>query len=382
MGWHYPLLQHVTRMYHKADLNDVFVVACQHLLGTQYQMFRQFLKASLRPENCLIIGKNYSANRRVIGNLKRDGCLVAPFSLEFDHERPFDEWFRERLREFVGNEFALRNLDNYRSIIVLDDGGLLHEVTNELIGRRPNVAGVEQTTSGDRRIRDISLEYPVISVARWWTKLVLESPHIASLGAERILRHLKVRDREQANILVLSLGPIGRNTALKLVCESEHKVTAADTKRYASGAENLLRVQGKLLGREEAYERIGEFDTIIGATGTPVINRDQIVKLHSQVSLISMSSSDREFPAVTFRRNKRGRVHDDYWLGEQCLVNGGFPITFYGNYHEVPPEIIELTIASLQLAVLHSVCPECQDAPYIREQIRQIWSNNQLPLIG
>jgi len=386
-SWNYPLLKEVEAVYKSVDLSDVLVLACQHLLGAQYRMFSGLLKLGLRPKNCVVIGKNYSSNSTVISKLQTLGVKLAPFSsaAAFDPEQSFDVWFNRQLLEYVGNELSNRRLEDYRKIVVLDDGAHLHAVCNTLLAGRERVAGVEQTSSGHNRIRSLGIFYPVLSVAKWWTKINLESPLIAELACSRIAAHLAACSKRFPNVLVLGLGPIGRQTAGKLTfLDAVGSISCYDPASAAlrdNGAVRFLENRGEILTPENLRDRASQFEVIVGATGQETFGEETIANLHPEVSLISVSSSDREFPAVPFRRGQNKGIHEDFYLGRRCLVNGGFPITFYGNYDEMEPKRIELTVASLQLAVLSAagnadgfpVHP-----PYLLNRLATSWlSNNQ-----
>ncbi len=376
----YPLLNRVSGIFADADLGDVLLLASQHLLEPQREMFRLLLKAGLKPENCLCVGKVYSTNRGVMGELSRMGCVVAPFSLEFNPSQPFDKWFEEKLREFIEAELNRRNLAKYRKIILLDDGGFLHLVAKDLLCGRENVVGIEQTSSGHHKIKANGITFPFVSVARSFHKLTLESPLIGRCGYERIVRHLAKRGKRNPKILVKGLGPIGQQTAGQLFVANNYEGYATDLslkdKRFGFGLMQLLRNKERLMSVEDAERRIEEFDVVIGTTGSCTFKESDIERFHPAVSLISMSSSDREFPSVPFRRNGGG-PHDDYYLGDRCLVNAGFPITFYGWANEMPPQQIELTIAQLMMNVLGEATNHPHQMNYVVEQIRSIWQPHE-----
>ena len=253
---------------------------------------------------------------------------------------------------------------------------------NKLFGDSKNIVGVEQTSSGDTSIVENNIRYDVMSIARWFEKQTHEAPHIGEHAVERILRHIEQRKKQSPKILVLGLGTIGRQVAGRLLVGNIGTLRAADAfkKLLGPGAKNPLRNaaagflmrSNALIPLTAALDTIGEYDVIIGASGSRLFDEDMLESLHPEVSLISVSSSDREFPALAFRRGQEGNIHDDYYLDERCLVNGGFPITFYGNRFEVEPRKIEITIALLQMAVLHAAKP-MDIVPHVRSRILDAW---------
>ena len=377
----YPLLKQVFRVYKGVDLSNVLLLANQHLLADQEMAIRSLLKAGLRPENCVIAGKCYSTNRQVMNDLLSMGCVVAPFSLDFEPMQSFDEWFSSRLGSFILQDLLRRNLTTYRKIVALDDGGFLHLVVDRLCRGLPNLVGIEQTSSGHHRIKAARVGFPVGSVARNYIKLTHESPLIARNVIERVERHLRQRNRQDPNVLVFGLGPVGRQVAGQLFLKHKWRGCVFDPKADQLLAEerlvDLLTVRHRVLKDEELKRRLGEFDVIIGATGSPVLSADDIARLHPEVSLISVSSSDREFPALAFRCLGKG-IHDDYWRDGRCLVNGGFPITFDGSAQAMPPQEIELTIALLMIYLMseasdHRLFP----IAYPINQIYLMWTDNK-----
>ena len=116
----------------------------------------------------------------------------------------------------------------------------------------------------------------------------------------------------------------------------------------------MLISRGLIIPLSEAMGRLGQFDVIIGTTGSTVLTECDVNRLHPRVSLISLSSSDREFPA-TFFRKKTSEIHDNCWKDTRCLVNGGFPITFDGTAQAMPPNQIELTVAIMFTCLLNEL---------------------------
>jgi S-adenosylhomocysteine hydrolase len=373
----YPLLTHVMEMYRGVDLSNVLLLACQHLLEPQLRMFEILFKMGLKPENCIVAGKGYSTSHEILQKLRRSKCFIAPFSQLFDPFRNFDDWYEEEMDAYL-DRFQGRLWESYRKVIVLDDGGFMHFAADKAIERYENVVGIEQTSSGHHKIQAAHIRFDTHSVARSKHKLTYESPLIGRIAVERILRHLRMRGKSDPNILVFGLGPIGRQIAGRLFVEHRFRGVATDLKGdswdiLGNKAGEFLANERRIVPRDEALSRLEEFDVIVGATGSPVLSSEDVEALHPCVSLISASSSDREFPALSFRKFS-GRVHDDYYLGRQCLVNAGFPITFDGKPHAMPPEEIEFTIALLLIHLLDEASDAWHPLPLVVEQVRSLWN--------
>jgi hypothetical protein len=366
----YPLLGHLRELYAGVDLSNTLLVSSLHLLEPQKMLLENLgLQA-------IIAGKNYSTNDGVMRELEQAGHKVASFSNVFEPHQSFDDWYPENLSRFIVEELGKHNLGKYDNVIVLEDGGFLHLLLDKLIPDVSNFIGIEQTSSGHHRIMKANIRFPFISVAQSYHKLLLESPYIGELGVRRILQHLKKRGKRNPKILGLGLGPIGRQTMGRLLCVEGIEGCASDPKFSTTGlshhgANDILRHRNKIISQEDALRRIGEFDVIVGSTGTALFGEEMTERLHPEVSLVSMSSSDREFPAVSFRK-KGGGIHDDYMLGDRCLVNAGFPITFYGERNCIPPQQIELTLGLMMARLLNVVSPT-HSLPLVIEQLVNMW---------
>jgi S-adenosylhomocysteine hydrolase len=362
----YPLLTHIAEQYKNTDLSNVLLIACQHLLNPQKKMFELLLQLGLRPENCVIIGKNYSTNDEVMESLKNMRCIVAPFSNEFEPAIPFDVWFEYKMTSYLREELRYRDLQSYDKVIVLDDGGFLHTVVNKLYTDVDCIVGIEQTSSGHHKIQENGIKFPTTSVARSKEKLILESPHIARNICARVGVELILNKRRNCNVLVSGLGHIGMLVKRRLQASGKYQFVAGyDPKPVA-------RQNCHIMNFTEIVENLSKFDVIIGASGYCAFGEEYLEKMHPEVILISASSSDREFPAIMFR-GPEASVHCNQFLKDQRLVNGGFPITFDGKADASPPAEIEFTIALLFLNVMNSARVD-ENIPEVSEVIKSILS--------
>jgi S-adenosylhomocysteine hydrolase len=309
------------------------------------------------------------------------GCVVAPFSDTFEALQSFDDWFNQKLMSFVREEILKRPMKSYSKIIILDDGGFMHLVVNELCPNFTNIVGIEQTSSGHHRITKAGVHFPVISVARSYHKLHYESPYIARNGEQRLLDRIQRQGLKNPRVLVFGLGAIGRQIAgrLLLVEQFEGYVTDPNIERIRSGVGDVanrgvfdLLEKDHYLPHGELLQRIGDFNLLIGCTGSSVLHSSDIDALHPEAMLISMSSSDREFPSQAFRC-QGGTVHQDYINVGRTLINAGFPITFDGKGHAMPPEQIELTISLLMIRLLQEVSDARLHLPSVVSQIHALW---------
>lgn len=332
MEYSYPLLNKVFNTYSSGprDVKKLHLVACQHLLEPQLEMFKKLIDFGFDPHNIFVLGKIYSANERIARELRLLGIDVKTPSFS---GRSFDVEHRENCMAILN--YLPSDMEN---IIILDDGAELIKVFVE--SHRRVLFAVEQTTSGFRRLEGIALNFPIVNVARSSVKLIQESPNIARLCFERIEGYIQDSGLNNPSILVVGLGPVGE-AVFEILRRNNFVVKGFDAKKVNS---NLM-------------SSIKEFrpDIIIGATGSSIITRKDLDSMISDhvFHFISVSSSDREFPVAPFRSNNK--VHNDVSYMNFIFVNNGFPITFKGNRFECTSVEMEKTMSLLLGSILYGV---------------------------
>lgn len=317
-------------------LANTYIVACQHILEPQMKMFELFVEFGIPKKNIFILGKAYSTSASVLADLQKGGFQVEqPI---FQPKVSFDQQHAENCRMLF--EKAKGAIANASKVVVLDDGAGVLTVFNERldeIGLGTQIFGVEQTSSGFRRLEKVSLRFPVINVARSKLKLEEESVFIGINAVEKI--EAVLTKLPSPKVLVIGLGPIGRAIADSL----KRKGMLVEGFDVAHGHSDLVR-------------KISDIkpSLIVGATGTPVLTKEDIAALAAlgqMTYLVSLSSSDREFPVVPFRTGSQ--IHGDIVVQNVCFVNNGFPVSFKGNRSEITVEWIEPTIAQLLGSTLY-----------------------------
>lgn len=347
-AYNYPILKKVVDLYEKKnkdDLKGIHILACQHLLEPQAKMFEMLVSFGIPKENIQIFGKIYSTSIEVVEQLTNDAFIVS--SPVFIPEKSFDIQHTQNCNnEF--ERFILSLNKNSSKIIILDDGGELLKTVQGNFNKIPNniaVIGIEQTSSGFRKLENSVLKFPIFNVARSDKKLLQESPFICSLGCQRVLEVFEKYEIKDPKILIVGLGPIGSNMFSML-----------QTQGYSVVGYDINNSQN-----QDLFEFIKEsnINVVIGATGSSILNESQVELLNETLDyslyFISMSSSDREFPASYIRTNSSQKsVHSDIIFNKIILVNNGFPITFKGNVYESSPQEIELTITLLLGSILEA----------------------------
>lgn len=344
----YPLLEKVSQLYKQPQkaFSDVYILACQHILEPQAKMFELISEFGVPKENIFIFGKIYSTSNEVLEELLQDNFKVSRPT--FNVSNSFDAEHRENCE----NEFSkfLLSIQNFSKIIILDDGGELLKVVNDKFDSLPSgvkVIGVEQTSSGFRKLENTALQFPIFNVARSVVKLIKESPLIADLGCQRITDVINRYSILEPRVLVVGLGPMGSNV-----------LSILNTKGYfALGYDIAHHDKVELID----LVRNNKIHVIVGATGTNILNEKQLQEIKDildyNLYLISMSSADREFPTTYIRKNGiiPKEIHGDVVWDNIILVNNGFPITFKGRRYESTPEEIERTICLLYGSTLEAI---------------------------
>ena len=338
-----PLVEFLVSSYKGPSFSRVKIIGIQHILETTHAMFRSFYKLGLRPENISLLGKCYSTNHSVYEEMLADGINVSPSSFTYSSHQPYDDFFEQEVENFCRNWINNLSSNDHDCIIVLDDGGKCISFLSNHLHNHPAIIGIEQTSSGYEAIRNISLPFPVINVARSPIKLELESPMIAQAAAERMFYSLQKQEKLPDKALIIGGGSIGQ--AMKDRLSSSVEVTIYDSKNI-DPAENEHRLS-KLLG---------QFPLIIGCSGKISIPSTLHSFLSPGTTLVSVSSSDREFDAVHLRKRlpENKNCHADLVIGDILLIRSGFPVNFDGERENIHPDKIQLTIALITSGILQA----------------------------
>lgn len=320
--------------------DQVYIIACQHLLEPQVTMFRLFIELGIDPTHISILPKIYSVNKTIASELIELGCHVFESALLFHSSQRFDEFHQTQCETVV--DYALTTIPKIAKVIILDDGGGLIRA----FAQHKNIAkyfqggiyAVEQTASGKNILLGIDLPFIVTNVAGSIEKIQIETSYIIRHTAKRILEYFVLHAiNSSVKILVLGKGPIGKTMVEALI-----------TAGYYCESYDILDTKPRPL--------LTDYDVIVGATGANSIALEDLKNLKPGCHLISISSSDREFPSQYLRSHAiSGKgVHDTYVceMNNIHLANGGFPISFKGERIECYPLEIDVTMMKLAEGVL------------------------------
>jgi hypothetical protein len=338
-----PLVNSLISSFKGPSFSRVKIIGIQHILETTHAMFRSLYDLGLHPENISLLGKCYSTCQAVYEEMIADGIDVSPASFAYTSHQSFDELFAKEVKSFLTARIKNLSSKEYDCLIVLDDGGKCISFLSDHLCSSIPTAGIEQTSSGYEAIRNLPISFPVINVARSPIKLELESPMIAIAAAERMFYSLQKKELTPDRALIIGGGAIGQ--AMKDRLSLSMNVIVYDPKNM-----NLDK------NVPELSELLGEFPLIIGCTGKTSVPYMLHPFLSSGTTLVSVSSSDREFDAVYFRRHalENNDCRQDLVVDNRLLLRSGFPVNFDGERENIHPDKIQLTMALITAAILQA----------------------------
>jgi hypothetical protein len=353
-----PLIEKILKTSHiDIDLSQTYIIACQHVLPSLHLMIESFIDFNLPNKNVFILGKCYSTSITTYKNLRKDGIYVDENSLFFDSHISFEEQYKQNIVGFIKTIDFINIANSGKKLIIFDDGGELVKYINSISCDHSNIIAVEQTSSGYNKIKDLSLKFPIINAARSYAKLVYESPFIAKSLMDQIINKLSEHKIILDKALILGNGAIGNALYNNLfpICHT-------DTYDVDTKLSNIC------LGDTD----ISNYNLIIGATGFCSIPNINYKNFTRKTLLISASSGDIEFNAVTLRllKEKYNNCHNDIILNNYILASSGFPINFHRmDKDNIPLEYIQLTFSLMFFGVCYfyntKLSPDLYDIPNI-----------------
>ncbi len=336
-----PLLEYTETLVSGLDLSNTLVIAVQHLCSTTYSLFKTLFNFKLDPSNLVVLGKCYSTDPAIYDALISLGVGVHPNSIKFNSHLPYDEQFDASISHLWDYVLEHYDISSYQDVIVLDDGGHLITKTHDLNLKFLNFKSIEQTSSGFNRTLDLPLKFPVINLARAWSKLSIESQIIIRQSLDTVFKVLENYKLIDKKILIMGNGVLGNIIANKL--RHHYDVSICDTIRSKSSFH---------VG--ELKDRLPAFNLILGCTGVTSIDNTLHHFLQPGTSLASLSSTDREFDSVHFRKarpvseNCHANVSNDNQI---YLLNSGFPINFTDEYLKIDPDHFQFTRSLILISI-------------------------------
>ncbi|MCJ8273357.1 MAG: hypothetical protein MJK04_28645, partial [Psychrosphaera sp.] len=288
MTYKMPLLQCADDFVKPADWSNTLVIACQHILESNFLYLKKLIDQGLPAKNLYVLGKSYSTSDSVMNDFAELGVHVDPSSNQFDSHLSFNEQFRTAIAAFfemIANEVDYSTFDK---VLIMDDGAELLLYANEHIADLSNFAGAEQTSSGFHKLNAVQLRFAVVNVARSQAKLILESPFIARAVIKNFNQYLQQQQLTPKTVLVVGSGYIGTHIYEQL--EPDFTVHRFDLDKDKSDFDHT-----------ELDKMLPNYDVILSCVGTTVFVPDDYQYFKCGVILGSASSSDVEFSAIHLR---------------------------------------------------------------------------------
>ena len=361
-----PLINFSKGLYKGTPLNGVYLIGLQHIVSSTYVMLQALFEKGLSKHNVSLIGKCYSTDPDVYQDMLQAGIDACPSSLVFDSQKSFDDQFKKNVKAFLASRYEI--ISKFKKIIILDDGGELLSLANEVFSDTTcELIGVEQTTAGFEKVKNINPGFPIINVARSWAKLTYEPPFIVRGAIESFFRRFSRLPihKKLKKILIIGNGALG--SSIYALLKDDYSVNTFDTNQSKSDIQ---------LDKFEAS--LKEFDLIIGCTGKKSILAEQYHLLKKGVILMSVSSSDREFDAEKLRKKIQVPLHchQDICVDNIYLMNCGFPINFDSNFKAIDIDEFQLTRSLLLCAVLQATTNKVDCSGFVN-----LNENNQKKII-
>ncbi len=335
-------LGHVCAHLLPRALHRTAIIAAQHILPSTLSLVEEMMNAGLEPHNLFMLGKCYSTDDLVMGQLLELGVDVSATSMSFDPRLPYDTQYQLHVGAFLSRSLDSLELEAVDRIIILDDGGyLLAEAAHHCTRLPVDLVGVEQTSSGYAKLQHLGLSFPVVNIARCRAKLDIEAKWIAEQAVYFLTRNLDILETPRQQALILGGGAIGR--AVLEQVRQLMPVAVVDPRS------DLPDVRKTICPRQ-----LADCDLVIGCTGQISLPERLHTSLTEGTALVSLSSSDREFDAVHLRNQSTGdiRLSENVNCAGVHLINCGFPISFQGPVDLVDPPHAYFTRALLYAGVV------------------------------
>jgi len=351
---HLPIVSRLAGAARSAGLRippETRVLAVQHMVRTNVTLFRTLFELGLEPVNTFLIGKGYSTSSACQRTLREAGVHVFE-----DLSPPQPGWYGEtrtgELNAFWQTANGPRSLQARQKILLMDVGGRLlslAETDCQSFSRVENVIGIEQTTSGIRRLQSTRRAFPIINVAQAAAKSFQEPPLLAA----NILDHLDSRRPGRwpnVRVGVIGLGGVGQAIVTELVARG-FDVMGWDRERSLSAVKAIQvpRLDTLVENTEIAF----------GCTGEDVFKDGFPVRYHENLVLVSCSSEDIEFNTLLRKANCTAHVRWPFQdvavegpRGHVIILNESYPLNFDASGISLDEKGVQVTTALMLEAVL------------------------------
>lgn len=349
-----PTVRRLTDAAQRSGLlidSEIRLIAVQHVLRTNLSLFEALFSLGLQPRHTYLLGKGYSTSPSCLRALQFFGVHAVQ---DIGPPPPgYYEDIREReLREFWELAEGKAMIERHEKLLIVDVGGRLLSIAEESVVdcRRPlQIVGVEQTSSGIRRLEGRDRVFPIINVAEAAAKSIHESPLVAETILERV-DNCKLPRWPHLRVGVIGTGDIGQAMITALLARGI-TVLATDV---AGGAEPLPNVT-----RVPLPELVEQVEIIFGCTGTDVFRFGLPGNHQPGLVLVSCSSEDIEYRSLLREAEATSQQEwpaQDVILrgpsGPVTILSGGYPLNFDTSGISIPEQAIQATTGLMLAGIL------------------------------
>ncbi len=392
----------VKRFAQPGELEGFRFFGLQHLFATSARLFDTLTVLGVKPEDCRLIGKNYSTNWRVAAELEAKGMTVDGVSRDTggrDFSAAMQSSIRDQLQRIISTlpqpARTLYTGDKVQHewdvpvkpmVLLIDDGAeairTLHEEFPEWA---PFFACVEQTRRGARIAHELAdkgeLKCAVVNVAESWAKLEQESPMIGASVVAEVTRKLDRLERagvpKPKEATVIGYGAVGKAVAAALLARG------VEVHVYDRDPTRLQGLPPGIVGHSNKAEALMHGGVTVSCVGSRTLQPEDWDWLPNGAVLVNAASADDELgPQDLLQYDKGGTTrdrHGEAWgvfqgqpisLGhpaaeahsdtllrldsgkELLLASNGFVVNMTGERDPIPPRYIQLTRALLLMGAL------------------------------
>ena len=358
-----PLVDKVLERSKKHSLHGrINLLWIGHLLATSYPLALALREAGVSRGDFQIVGTPYGSNPAVVESLREMGFEIRVPTL--------DPAAYEKQVELALNEMVKRHRENQKTILVMDDGGLVARLLAKHPKRYRSISGnikiVEQTTRGITEAETAGVAHPIVDVARSQSKK-REAKYIGPAVARKVSQALSRYGKQVAkkNAVIMGGGGwVGRHVA-EALRDAGAKVTVVETSSVRRAA--MKRRGFDVVSDSGKRSALKKADIVIGASGKQSLSYADLQGLKDGVAIASASSKRLEFEMDTLSKHaKRKTVASsnplvrlpsaEYQLGGKSIlaIGDGWPVNFDGDVEDINPEEIQLTRAVMLLGLFQA----------------------------
>lgn len=418
MGPTLPVIEALKKVIPKPEeggpsFAKVHFLSAQHLLETTLCIFDFALERGLRPEETVVIGKDYSTHSNVHDKLIAAGITVVN-SPKLRNLYGFDTSYGEGCRKACIASSARADTSQFLPIIHDDGGGLAKILGNGSFDDSilKNATIVEQTSSGGPIMEDCASSHPRINLFGSCVKSIAEPPLVNYITTKNILKLCEETWGDTANNFkkpavtengpifgIVGAGRIGYAIAKGLVAAKMGNIIVYDkdhnkmqavvnlgeelthsVKSEEDEKKDNTKGSKTTVGTADSAKTLAlQADVVIGATGDEkafAALADKYFTVTKPTILVSASSRQVEFLELLKYANrieleKARKENREYKsnvdIGKTLYITNGWktgilaiprmgtPVTFNNTANAVPAELAQLIRGLIIVGLLQNI---------------------------